>query len=223
MYSGGKDSTTALHRAVRDGLDVVVLASVIPAYKYSMLYHQPLYQCLLAQSQSLGIPLESTGLVNPEAERETLKHLLKRIREKYRVEAVVSGALKSVFQYRIFGEIARELGLKFYTPLWMINEEEYLWSLLREGIEFIIISITSMGIPLDLLGKPITREDVEKLVRLSRKYGFNLSFEGGDAETLVVDAPLFKYRLELTGRKHIVSEYEGYYIVEEIKSIKKQR
>jgi len=60
-------------------------------------------------------------------------------------------------------------------------------------------------------------------VRLSRKYGFNLSFEGGDAETLVVDAPLFKYRLELTGRKHIVSEYEGYYIVEEIKSIKKQR
>jgi len=32
---------------------------------------------------------------------------------------------------------------------------------------------------------------------LSSKYGFNLNFEGGEAETLVVDCPIYKKKLEI--------------------------
>jgi predicted ATP pyrophosphatase (TIGR00289 family) len=221
LFTGGKDSVTALHYATRDGFEVAALLSIIPHYKYSMLYHQPIYQCLIAQAQSLRIPLESIGLIDPSLEREALKYLLERARSRYGIEVLVAGAVKSVFQYRVFSEVAGLYGLKLYTPLWGINEEEYLYSLLNMGIEFTLISITSMGIPHDLLGKTIDKQDVERIISLSKKYGFNPSFEGGDAETLVVNAPLFKYKIALRGRRVIVSEYEGYFIVEEITLLKK--
>jgi diphthamide synthase (EF-2-diphthine--ammonia ligase) len=36
---------------------------------------------------------------------------------------------------------------------------------------------------------------------LSKKYGFNISFEGGEAETLVLDCPIFRKRLEIRKSK----------------------
>jgi ABC transporter with metal-binding/Fe-S-binding domain ATP-binding protein len=221
LFTGGKDSVYALHKALSEGYEVKVLLTVIPHYEHSMLYHKPPYQVLLAQAKSLGIPLESVGLSSQEGELSALEHLLKRARDKYGVELVVTGALKSNFQRRKFAEAASKLGMELYSPHWGLSDEEYMESLLRHGIKFIIVSITSMGIPLGLLGKALAPEDLEVLKKLSKKYGFNLSFEGGEAETLVVDAPLFKYRLEVEGRPVVVSEYEGYFVVSKCKLVKK--
>jgi Predicted ATPases of PP-loop superfamily len=96
-------------------------------------------------------------------------------------------------------------------------------NVLRENIEFMLTSITSMGIPFELLGRIFTWRDLDKLIKLSKKYGFNLSFEGGEAETFVTNAPLFKYKLILTGRTIIVSDYEGYYEISRVKLVKKLR
>jgi ABC transporter with metal-binding/Fe-S-binding domain ATP-binding protein len=221
LFTGGKDSVYALHKAIENGVEVKVLVSIIPLYKYSLLYHQPIFRGLVAQAQSLSIPLESMGLLDPSREREALTTLLQRAKSKYGVNMVVTGAVKSVFQYKAFREISRGVGLELYAPNWGVNEEEYMESILRGNIEFSLISITSMGIPHELLGKVFTWRDLDKLVKLSKKYGFNLSFEGGEAETFVTNAPLFKYKLILTGRTIIVSDYEGYYEISRVKLAKK--
>ena len=42
-----------------------------------------------------------------------------------------------------------------------------------------------------------------KLDQLAKKFGFNVNFEGGEAETLVVDCPLFSQPLKiLDSKKH---------------------
>ena len=54
-----------------------------------------------------------------------------------------------------------------------------------------------MGLDKDWLGKSLDRNSIVVLERLSKKYGFNLAFEGGEAETLTIDCPLFKKKLDI--------------------------
>ncbi|MEM0501400.1 MAG: ATP-binding protein, partial [Ignisphaera sp.] len=54
----------------------------------------------------------------------------------------------------------------------------------------------------------ITKSDVEAIVTLSRRYGFNAAFEGGEAETLVIDAPHYRSRICIDGEILTVSEFE---------------
>lgn len=212
LFTGGKDSVFALHKVASAGLRPSVLVSVIPLYKYSMLYHQPYFPLLSAQAYSLNIPLETIGVGDPRDEERALESALRRARDLYGVKYVVSGAIASNFQKKRFEAIARKLGLEPVAPLWGVDQRAYLRSVLESGIEFVIISITSMGIPHDLLGRPLGPGDIERIVALSAKYGFNPSFEGGEAETLVVDAPLFKYRISLSGEIKRVSDYEAYFV-----------
>lgn len=222
LYTGGKDSVYALHIARRNGFDVCALISIIPHYEHSMLYHKPPYYGIVAQAHSMNIRLESIGLYEPDREVDALRALISRVVRKYGVKILVTGAVKSKYQYRVFENIAREAGLTLYAPSWGVDEESYMRDILRSGIEFILISITSMGIPMDLLGKTLTINDLERLVKNSRRYGFNLSFEGGEAETFVVNAPFFKYRVHLEGEIEVVSEFEGYFRIHRVSLLKKQ-
>lgn len=222
LFTGGKDSVYALHKAVSSGLNVVVLLTIVPHYKYSMLYHQPYFEVLRAQAQSLNIPLESAGVYDPEKEVEYLDYLVGRALKMYNIKVLVSGAIKSRFQRRVFESVAEKWGLELYVPHWGLDDYEYMKALLDYGIEFITISITAMGIPHSILGRKFTKEDLELLSKLSTKYGFNLSFEGGEAETLVVDAPLFRYTIEVEGDVIRVSEFESYFQVKKYKLVKKK-
>jgi uncharacterized protein (TIGR00290 family) len=58
-----------------------------------------------------------------------------------------------------------------------------------------------MGLDFSWLGKDLTRELIEKLDVLSKRYGINISFEGGEAETVTIDCPIFKKRLSIKRSK----------------------
>ena len=47
------------------------------------------------------------------------------------------------------------------------------------------------------LGKLISKSDIEILNNLSKNFGFNLNFEGGEAETFVIDCPLFSNSIKV--------------------------
>jgi len=197
------------------------LVSIQPLYDYSMLYHRPLFSAVSLQAYSLGIPLESISVANENMEKDALEKILERVKARYGITHVVTGGIWSRFQKRAFEEISRKIGLETYSPLWGLNQEEYLYMLLDSGIKFMIISITTMGLPHRLLGKVLDREDVDAIIRLSRKYGFNPSFEGGEAETFVVDMPLFKYALRVEGAPRILSEYEAHFEIRKISLYRK--
>ncbi|ALU11345.1 ATP binding protein [Ignicoccus islandicus DSM 13165] len=113
---------------------------------------------------------------------------------------VVTGALLSDYQRQRMSFLSQKLGLRVINPIWKINQEEYMRNLVRYGFEFILVRVASMGLGPEFLGRPITQNDIELIIELSRKYKFNPAFEGGEAETLVIYAPLFKKRLNVKGR-----------------------
>ena len=211
LFTGGKDSVFAVHKLRDEGFNVKVLISIIPSYEYSMLYHKPYPQVLMLQAYSMGIPLETAMVVDPGREEAVLDEILARCVKRYRVSALASGAVLSRFQRERFEKIALKHGLETIHPNWGIDQKTYLRTLTNYGIRFIIQSITTMGLPHSILGKVLSVEDVERILVLSEKYGFNPSFEGGEAETIVVDAPLFKHRLQCEGGIEERSIYEAFF------------
>ena len=213
LYSGGKDSTYSLHWAVFKGFDVQCLITLIPKREDSWMFQTPNVELTKYQAEALGIDLiQLSTSGEKDKELEDLKKAF-QIAKSRGAEGIVTGALLSDYQRLNVNLIAEEINLKVYSPLWRKNQEEYMRELIEEGFKYIITSATAYGFPFHLLGKIITMEDVEEIIQKARKYGFNPAFEGGEAETFVVYAPLFKRELKVEGYKKKISEYEWRYII----------
>ena len=212
LLSGGKDSTYALHAAVKEGGEVACVASVVPGREDSWMFHRPLVELTRLQAESMGLAdrhymLEVSG--NKEQEVDELVAGLRRLKESTGFDTLVIGGIASRYQLARFGRIASELGVRLYDPQWGADPEEYMRALLREGIIYVITQITVYGLDPGLLGVPIDRAElVERIISLARKYGFHPAFEGGEAETFVVKAPLFRRPICLEAERVRVAEFD---------------
>jgi diphthine-ammonia ligase len=81
------------------------------------------------------------------------------------------------------------------TPLWHIQPYDYLHTLVDNYFHVKIVAVSAMGLDNTWLGKDLDRESITKLQSLNKIYGVNITFEGGEAETLTLDCPIFKKRL----------------------------
>jgi len=213
LYSGGKDSTYALHWGYLQGLDIECLISVYPR-EYSMLFHYPGIEATVYQAKAMNIDILYTNAVNNE--EYTLYSLLKEAKEKYNVKGVIAGTLLSDYQRMRLAFITEKLGLSLYTPLWRIDQRSYMKEVVKNGIKFIITSVSSYGLSHKYIGRIVTLELLNEILVVASKYGLNPAFEGGEAETLVIDAPLFKQKLMIKGRIIKKGPYEARLIIDEI-------
>lgn len=179
-----------------------------------MLYHKPVENVLKLQSRSMNIPVEIQYVYDQSEELIVLRNLLKRIADRYDVKTVFTGSVISDFQRMLFTMIAHETGLNIVNPLWRIDEKKYLFELVDYGFEFIIVSINTYGLPPSFLGRVINQKDLADIVNRAEKYGFNPSLDGGEAETLVVYAPLFNKRIVVNGYVYSKNPYEHYFVIQ---------
>ena len=86
--------------------------------------------------------------------------------------------------------------------------------LLDNGFEIILTSVAAEGLDKGWLGRKIDQKMIDDLKKLHKKVGINEAFEGGEAETVVLDCPLFKKKILLikTG-KSMSSENSGQLII----------
>ncbi len=215
LFSGGKDSVYALHKAVQEH-EISCLLAIDSENPHSYMFHTPNIKLTQLQAEALGIPLllkRTKGV--KEVELEDLKELIKSAVDKYQIEGVVTGALASVYQATRVQKICAELGLWCFNPLWQMDQVELLHELLENKFEVMIVGV--FGYPLDetWLGKTIDVEMVDKLVALQTKYKLNPAGEGGELETFVTYTPLFKKRLVVKKAKVEYGNYAGTYLIDE--------
>ena len=214
LVTGGKDSILALYRAQKMGHSVEVLATMIPKRADSYMFHFPNIHLTDHISRTIEIPLmkaETSGI--KEKELEDLKNLLASLD----VDGVVSGAILSAYQKERIERICNDLGLESVTPLW--HEDPY--SILREmiALEFktIIIGVYAYGFDKSWLGKEINTKTLEKLIELHEQYQISLVGEGGEYESLVLDAPFFKKRIEIVQAEATYENISGILVIKEVK------
>ncbi len=217
LFSGGKDSTFAIFQIQKEGHKVECLVSIFPESEESLLLHYPNIEITKLQAQSLNIPqiFMKVDSSKTDYELDALEELLKKAKNNYQIEGLVHGGILSQFQKKNFEKICASLNLKLVSPLWNKESKEYMKNLIDSAFHFIITSVSSDGLDENWLGKEITSSELEKLEKLSKKYGFNLNFEGGEAETLVLDCPIFEYPIKINKAKKFWDGYRGRFEIEE--------
>lgn len=211
MLSGGKDSNYTLYRAIREGYEISCIIVVKPRKDDSWLFHSVYPELALLQAYAMGFR-NKTFMVEVSGEKDLelveFEEFVKNLKKEVDFDGIAYGTILSKYQLKRFEYIAKKLGVSVYAPLWGLDQENYLRMLIREGFEFLITKISAMGLPREFMLKPLSSEHVEKIIELSRRYGFNPAFEGGEAETLVVNAPHYNYKLCLEGVVVSLSEFE---------------
>ncbi len=85
LFSGGKDSTYAIHMAQKQGHEVTCLLSVFTKSEESHLLHHPNLQWTKLQSESMKIPQLTIHSDSDETDDEliALENLLQNAKEKF--------------------------------------------------------------------------------------------------------------------------------------------
>ena len=212
LISGGKDSMLALHHAIWAGHEVAYLVSMLPERDDSWMFHVPNVHLTPLVAEALGIPLISKPTSGvKELELEDLKAALAELD----VDGVVSGAVRSRYQKERIDRICEELGLVSYAPLWGRDELSILRELVEKGFKAVFVGVFALGLDVSWLGRELDEGAIRDLLALKERYGISLVGEGGEYETLVLDAPLYKARIELVDYE---VSWDGYTGVLRVKS-----
>ncbi len=203
MFTGGKDSAFALHTALLHGFDVKYLIVIRSKEKYSWMFHTPFTNFANFFEELTGIKtkvFETTG--KKEEELKVLEEV-KKFLEKEKIKHVFVGAIRSDYQRIRFNKVFSNFTV--HAPLWHKNQERYMREI-SKIFKTMIISVSADGLQ-SLIGEIIDESNVEEIISLAKKFGFNPAFEGGEAETLVLDAPFYKKKLSLDFEIKKLSDY----------------
>jgi len=208
LFSGGKDSSWALYRAMISDRDVTHLVTVHPGEE-SYMYHVPATRLARLAAESIGLPLVE---VDPDAfdagvatdsgaqgdrELEPLEAALAGLDAEIDLAGVTAGAVESEYQTSRIRGMCDRLGIDLYAPLWGGNPRDLARAMLSAGFEIRIIRVAARGLDESWLGRPLDDEALAELGALNDEYGVHVLGEGGEFETLVVDGPHMDRRIEL--------------------------
>ena len=197
LFSGGKDSTLALHKAAEKE-EVVCLITLVSQNKESYMFHTPNIDITVLQAEAMGLPLiKKVTEGKPEEELKDLEEAIAQAVKDFKIDGVVSGAVESVYQSKRIQRICNRLNVLCLNPLWKKDQKALLEELVAKGFKVIISGVFAYPLDESWLGKEIDKELIERLVLLGKEFGLSPAGEGGEIETTVLDAPLFKKKIEV--------------------------
>ncbi|MCU4925336.1 diphthine--ammonia ligase [Halobacteria archaeon AArc-dxtr1] len=218
LFSGGKDSSWALYRALERGLPVERLVTVHPTGD-SYMYHTPATDLATLAAESVGIQLvdvepddfdagaATDSGAQGDAELEPLEAALRELDEELPggVAGVTAGAVESEYQTSRIEAMCERLDCDLFAPLWQEEPRALAEEMLDAGFEIQIVQVAAAGLDESWLGRTIDAEALADLERLNEEYGVHILGEGGEFETLVVDGPHMDRRIDL----EYETEWEG--------------
>ncbi|OIO39782.1 TIGR00289 family protein [Candidatus Pacearchaeota archaeon CG09_land_8_20_14_0_10_30_9] len=202
LFSGGKDSVYATYLAKCVGHEIICLISVHSKNKESYMFHTPSIDKTKIQAEVMGLPLiigKTEG--KKEDELEDLKNLIQKAKKKYKIQGIITGAIKSVYQASRIQKICDELKIECVNPLWQKDEKEYLKELVDNKFEIILTGVFAYPFSESWVFRKIDKNFITDIMALNEKYKIHPAGEGGEFETFVTNCPLFSRPLNFVGKK----------------------
>jgi len=221
LFSGGKDSTLALHKAVEKA-EVVCLITLVSENKESYMFHTPNIDITTLQAKALGLPqIRKMTKGEPEEELKDLNAAIAQAMDGFQIDGVATGAVESVYQATRIQQICNHLGIWCVNPLWKKNQKELLEEIVAEGFVTVISGVFAYPLDKNWLGKKIDKALIKKLLVLGEEYGLSPSGEGGEIETTVLDAPLFKKKIKILNSEVEAHGNSGVFRIEQARLMEK--
>jgi len=198
LFSSGKDSTAAAQIMKQQNYELTCLIHMKSENPDSYMFQTAGTELVEMQAEAMGLPIiiqKTEG--EKESELQDLEKAFVEAKKKYQIEGIVSGALFSTYQRDRIEKICDKLGLKIFSPLWHKRQDKHMQDLLDNGYEIVLTAIAAEGLDKSWLGRKIIHKELEGLQQLHAKLGVNISGEGGEFESLVLDCPLFTKKIVL--------------------------
>jgi uncharacterized protein (TIGR00290 family) len=207
-FSGGKDSTLALDRARRDGLDVACLFNIFEGVSGRVRFHGTRAPLIAAQATSLGIPLlqEST---HPNDYETVFLRVLDRLGDEG-IGGIIFGNIHLADIRAWYEERVTARGFQHVEPLWLTPGQALLREFVERGYISRLVSLDLARTPSEWLGRMVDPAFIDDVLAHPT---IDPNGERGEYHTFVENGPLFRHPIE-TDIGHIV-EMEGHALLEQ--------
>jgi len=194
LFSGGKDSAFAAYVAMQHGWGISHFVSVLSESDSSYMFHVPNVHLTPMLAEAAGIAFVG---VRTKGEKEKELEDLKAALAGLDVDGIVSGAVASEYQRTRIERICEEMGIKSFAPLWHKDPKLLVRDIIDALFDVRIVGVFAEGFGASWLGRKLDESAFADLCKLNEKYGVSVSGEGGEYESIVLDCPIFKKRLEI--------------------------
>lgn len=189
-YSGGKDSTLAIYRAIKQGMVPIELVTTYNTDRKQSWFHGIPRQLLDNISTEIQIPIT---LMETTGEEYSLNF------EAYLRKAKEQGA-----EICVFGDIDLEehlnwctdrcmaAGIEAYFPLWKESRKDLVYEFIDSGFKTMITVVDTSRLGQEFVGKILTKSVAADIERS----GADICGEEGEYHTFAFDGPLFKNPVE---------------------------
>jgi diphthine-ammonia ligase len=206
-FSGGKDSTLALDRALRQGLNVARLFNIYEGVSGRVRFHGIRAPLIAAQAESIGIPLVQDS-THPDDYETVFLRTLDRLRDQG-IGGIVFGNIhladiRAWYEERVTGR-----GLEHVEPLWGEPGLALAHEVVDRGYLARLVSIDLARTPESWLGRVLDRGLLEEIAAHPE---IDPCGERGEFHTFVESGPIFKQPIGIRLAPHV--EMEGHRLIE---------
>lgn len=222
MYSGGKDSTFAIQHCLEKGWAIKYLLSVKPTRTDCYLFHFATVEYTKELSSMLGFDhiYTTCDVADPQKEAEIVREIV----QDNPVDALILGGVGlQETQITSLRDALFDLGVEVFATHTGFDHGRLVEEMIQQGYDIRITQIAADGLHRGWLGRRLDASTFMELKALSQRYGFHLGAEGGHYDTLVVDGPLFRRRLDILDAEPVMdTSCSGYLHVKKIAIVEKQ-
>lgn len=187
LTSGGKDSILSCQKAIDEGKVVGYMVTARPKNRESYMFHSANLDAVPVIARVAGmeyVEIETQG--NKEEELKDLENGLAALD----IEGVIAGAVDSRYQAERVKTITDQLGLALFTPLWHRDPETLLEEVARR-MDAMIVVTAAEGLDASFLGARFNDDLIRRLKRVAATRRIHLAGEGGEYESLTLNAPFY--------------------------------
>ena len=194
LTSGGKDSILACQKAIDSGKDVRYLVTVRPENRDSFMFHSANLDAVPVIAQVSGKKyVEITTHGRKEEELLDLEAGLSALD----VEGIIAGAVASAYQAERVKAISDRLGIELFTPLWHMDTGMLLAEVSKR-LDAMIVVTAAEGLDASFLGAHFNDHLITRLKKVAARHRINIAGEGGEYESLTLNAPFYSRPITYT-------------------------
>jgi uncharacterized protein (TIGR00290 family) len=206
-FSGGKDSTLALDRSVRQDLEVAYLFNIFEGSTGRVRFHGIQAPLIAAQAESMGIPLIQDS-TSPDDYESVFMRLLERFKREG-IGGIIFGNIHLADIRAWYEERTRGHGFEHVEPLWGTSGLELVQEVIDRGYAAYVVSIDLARTPDAWLGRALDRSLLDEILA---RPDVDPCGERGEYHTFVRNGPLFQRPIDVRLGQRI--EMEGHALLE---------
>jgi uncharacterized protein (TIGR00290 family) len=185
MWSGGKDSALALHRAIAAGIQITRLINFYDATTRRVRFHATRTEMIQAQALAAGIELDAISTTWPEMESRLGEELATLRSEGF--AGVVFGDIHLADVREWYESRVRAAGLEHLEPIWGEDPAGLVREFVESGGRAVITCVDLSRLDSSWLGRIIDERFLEEI----GDTGIDACGENGEFHSFAFQGPAF--------------------------------